>query len=101
MRCRAAAVVAHDRRSWLPAPSAAAQVRPAGRSPAQTPRPAADDGRFRFHRVDDGFLRLDTRTGQVSQCGRGSRRLGLQGGAGRARGARKRDRAAAGATTPR
>jgi hypothetical protein len=34
--------------------------------------PGADDGRFNFHRVQDGFLRLDTRTGQVSTCTRQS-----------------------------
>ena len=28
-----------------------------------------DDGRYTFHRVGDGFVRLDSRTGQVSQCG--------------------------------
>jgi hypothetical protein len=32
-------------------------------SPADT-----DQGRFSFHKVDDGFLRLDTRSGQVSLC---------------------------------
>ena len=34
--------------------------------------PGADDGRFSFHRVQDGFLRLDNRTGQVSMCVRQS-----------------------------
>jgi hypothetical protein len=32
-------------------------------SPADT-----EQGRFSFHKVDEGFLRLDTRTGQVSLC---------------------------------
>jgi hypothetical protein len=40
---------------------------------AATPPPASaapgDDGRYSFHRAGDGFLRLDSRTGQVSQCG--------------------------------
>lgn len=34
------------------------------------PEAAADDARYSFHRVDDGFLRLDGRTGQVSLCSR-------------------------------
>lgn len=41
---------------------------------AQEPPPAgapgAGDGRYVFNRVQDGFLRLDTRTGQVSTCNR-------------------------------
>jgi hypothetical protein len=39
---------------------------------AQEPPPAgvpgADEGRYVFNRVQDGFLRLDTRNGQVSTC---------------------------------
>jgi hypothetical protein len=31
-----------------------------------------DDSRYTFNRVDDGYLRLDGRTGQVSQCMRQS-----------------------------
>ncbi len=31
--------------------------------------PAPDDGRYTFHRRGEGFVRLDSRTGQVSQCG--------------------------------
>ena len=34
--------------------------------------PGADDGRYMFNRVQDGFLRLDSRTGQVSLCTRQS-----------------------------
>jgi hypothetical protein len=37
---------------------------------AQSAEPATEDGRYTFSRVDEGFLRLDTRTGQVSLCGR-------------------------------
>jgi len=37
---------------------------------AQDATPAPAEGRYVFSRVDDGFLRLDTRTGQVSLCGR-------------------------------
>ena len=31
--------------------------------------PAPDDGRYAFPRRGEGFVRLDSRTGQVSQCG--------------------------------
>src|SRR4029079_7696749 len=31
--------------------------------------PPPDDGRYTFHRRGEGFVRLDSRTGQVSQCG--------------------------------
>jgi hypothetical protein len=34
---------------------------------AQT-SPDTEQGRFSFHKVDEGFLRLDTRSGQVSLC---------------------------------
>jgi hypothetical protein len=32
--------------------------------------PDNEDGRFTFHRTDDGYLRLDGRSGQVSMCTR-------------------------------
>jgi hypothetical protein len=35
---------------------------------AQTGMPDSENGRFTFNQVPDGFLRLDTRTGQVSVC---------------------------------
>src|SRR3954465_11448492 len=36
---------------------------------AQQNAPAdTEQGRFSFHKVDEGFLRLDTRSGQVSLC---------------------------------
>jgi hypothetical protein len=38
--------------------------------PPATAQPSGDDGRFTFHRVEDNFVRLDGRTGQVSVCGR-------------------------------
>jgi hypothetical protein len=38
-------------------------------APAQT-APDGENGRFTFHRVEDGYLRLDARTGQVSVCAR-------------------------------
>lgn len=46
---------------------------------AQSTAPeASDDNRFTFHRVDEGFLRLDTRTGQVSLCARKTVGFGCQ-----------------------
>lgn len=39
-------------------------------APADPSSSGADDGRYTFHRVDDSFVRLDGRTGQVSVCGR-------------------------------
>lgn len=40
---------------------------------AQTPAaPDNENGRFSFHRVDEGYLRLDARTGEVSLCARKS-----------------------------
>ena len=43
--------------------------------PAPEPAPAAPpeaggDGRYTFNRVQDGYIRLDTRTGQVAMCSR-------------------------------
>jgi hypothetical protein len=35
---------------------------------AQSPPPEGSDSRYTFHRVDDGYVRLDGRTGQVSMC---------------------------------
>jgi hypothetical protein len=35
---------------------------------AQTATPDSENGRYSFNPVADGVLRLDTRTGQVSQC---------------------------------
>jgi hypothetical protein len=37
---------------------------------AQTATPDSENGRFTFNQVPEGFLRLDTRTGQVSLCGK-------------------------------
>jgi hypothetical protein len=37
---------------------------------AQGPQPDNEDSRFSFYRTDDGYLRLDGRTGQVSLCTR-------------------------------
>ncbi|HEY7243521.1 MAG TPA: hypothetical protein VH934_12760 [Xanthobacteraceae bacterium] len=39
-------------------------------APAQAPTPENEDTRYSFNRVDDGYLRLDGRTGQVSFCTR-------------------------------
>jgi hypothetical protein len=35
---------------------------------AQPSSPESGDARFTFHRADDGYLRLDGRSGQVSMC---------------------------------
>src|SRR5215475_444189 len=43
-----------------------------GRAGAETATPNPDDNRFTCNRVDDGFLRLDMRSGQVSLCRRGA-----------------------------
>jgi hypothetical protein len=37
---------------------------------AQTATPDSENGRYSFNPVAEGVLRLDTRTGQVSQCSR-------------------------------
>src|SRR5215475_1027369 len=37
---------------------------------AQTAMPDSENGRYSFNPLADGVLRLDTRTGQVSQCSR-------------------------------
>ncbi len=37
---------------------------------AQPSSPEGGDARFTFHRADEGYLRLDGRTGQVSMCDR-------------------------------
>jgi hypothetical protein len=34
----------------------------------QSSQPENEDSRFTFHRADDGYLRLDGRSGQVSNC---------------------------------
>lgn len=34
------------------------------------PPPEGEDSRYMYNRVQDGFVRLDTRTGQVSLCSR-------------------------------
>jgi hypothetical protein len=39
---------------------------------AQGSPPESEDGRYSFHRTDDGYLRLDVRTGQVALCTRRS-----------------------------
>jgi hypothetical protein len=57
-----------------PAQRAPVQSAPVQEAPAQNqlaPAPGEDDGRYSFHRMGDGFVRLDSRTGQLAQCGRG------------------------------
>jgi hypothetical protein len=41
---------------------------------AQTTNSDSDDVRYSYHRVDNGFLRLDTRSGEVSLCSAGAGR---------------------------
>src|SRR5262249_8427751 len=51
----------------LPIPPPAATTPPPGS--ADLPPGATENGRYAFYRVRESFMRLDTRTGQVSQCG--------------------------------
>jgi hypothetical protein len=59
MSLRAAAIAAA---SVVLAASALAQPAPTA--------PEGEDNRYMYNRVQDGYLRLDTRTGQVSLCSR-------------------------------
>jgi hypothetical protein len=34
----------------------------------QTAAPSTEGGRYTFHRMDEGFVRLDSATGQVAEC---------------------------------
>lgn len=54
--------------AWAAAPGQAMAQGAAKPNEAVQP-PAPDDGRYTFHRRGEGFVRLDSRTGQVSQCG--------------------------------
>src|SRR5215831_20946226 len=38
--------------------------------PAQAQTPDTEDNRYQFNRVEDGYLRLDLKSGQVSLCSR-------------------------------
>jgi hypothetical protein len=40
--------------------------------PARAQTPETEDNRYQFNRVEDGYLRLDLKTGQVSLCSRRS-----------------------------
>ena len=55
-----------------PQPQVPPQPAPKTESPVQqkddSAAPPADDGRFTFNRIDNGFLRLDTQSGQVAYC---------------------------------
>jgi hypothetical protein len=62
------AVLAGAAFAGLPRAAAESESGPVQGAPA----PATDDSRYSFHRVGDGFVRLDSRTGQVSQCGWGN-----------------------------
>ena len=74
MRIRAMAVCCSLLAAWpalaqtpAPAPEPAA---PPAAAPATPPVMESDDPRYTFNRVQDGYLRLDTRTGQVALCSR-------------------------------
>ena len=57
-----------------PAPPPMAAPAPPAVAPAPampSPAPGADDARYTFYRVQDSFVRLDSRTGQVSLCRHG------------------------------
>jgi hypothetical protein len=42
-------------------------------APTPVPPPSATEGgRYTFHRIGDGFVRLDSTTGQVAQCSSGA-----------------------------
>jgi hypothetical protein len=47
-------------------------------SHAQTSGPESDDARYSYNRVDDGILRLDMRSGEVSICNRAAGRWSCQ-----------------------
>src|SRR4051812_23441491 len=64
----AALVVAAVGIAWFAAPGRAVAEDPAVQN-QDAPPTAADDGRYTFHRRGEGFVRLDSHTGQVSQCG--------------------------------
>ena len=57
-------------RKGVLAVTVAAVVLAAPAARAQSGQPENEDSRFTFHRADDGYLRLDGRSGQVSSCTR-------------------------------
>ena len=63
----------------------------------RTEEPALDTSnpRFAYHKIDDGYLRLDLRSGEVATCRPQSRWLDLHARARGAHRARERDRTAA------
>jgi len=69
MRRLALAVLACGLFASGPAMTQDAAAPPAA-PPAAAPSPGSDDSRYTFHRVQDNFVRLDGRTGDVSVCGR-------------------------------
>jgi hypothetical protein len=52
-----------------PAPAQSQSQNPGEASKEEPPASASQDNRYTFHRIQDGFVRLDGRTGQVAQCG--------------------------------
>jgi hypothetical protein len=66
-----AGLAAPDRAAAQSAPTQSAPVQEAPAQNQLAPAPGENDGRYSFHRIGDGFVRLDSRTGQLAQCGRG------------------------------
>jgi hypothetical protein len=71
---RAAQPPAQDQPAAQPQPQVVPQAQPTPKveSPVQSkddsPAAPASGGRFTFNRIDNGFLRLDTQSGQVAYC---------------------------------
>ena len=66
-----AGLTAPDRAVGQSEPGQSAPVQEAPAQNQLAPAPGENDGRYSFHRMGDGFVRLDSRTGQLAQCGRG------------------------------
>ena len=56
---------------WLCGPDRA-QAQDQATPQATSPAGSEDNGRYSFHRMGEGFVRLDSRTGQLAQCGWGA-----------------------------
>jgi hypothetical protein len=69
VRIRAAALGAMACLAWAAVPSDRAVAQAQAPQNQAAPPPVPDDSRYTFHRRGEGFVRLDSRTGQVSQCG--------------------------------
>jgi len=61
---RVALVVLIAGLAWLGVPD-----RALAQDQSAPPTGSEDNGRYSFHRMGEGFVRLDSRTGQLAQCG--------------------------------